>query len=122
MFGCDIQFEAISLILREESLFSDSVKVKVKEMLSKCLEGAEIFIAIGLLVNTNSFPRFFWLSSFIVALSAMAMRCAGALGGRHQSCPTKFFLKKVMYSNLNCTVCLMLLQVPLTMYSPMRKS
>ena len=47
------------------------------------------------------FHPFFWLSNFIVAPSAAAIKCAGASRERHRSCPAAFFLKKVISSYLN---------------------
>ena len=59
------------------------------------------------------FQPFFWLSSLRVAPSAVQMRLSGADCGRQCKCPTAFFLKEVTSLYLNCTVCFVLLRVPL---------
>ena len=82
---------------------------------------AKEFLAIGLVINETPFHPFFWLSSFIVAPSAVAMRDGAALRGRHLSFPYSFVLKNVMSSYLNWTVCFVLLHVPFIVYSPMRR-
>jgi hypothetical protein len=79
---------------------------------------AIVCVPVCFLVHTHPFQAIFLVVKLKGTPSAIHMRLSGAERDRHCNCPQAFFLKKRMLAYLNCTVCLVLLQVPFVVYSP----